>query len=91
MNKPEWMNDPSLEGIDQAKLEFLQMLVFESKKLSPKEMLPFLMNVGQRGKDSSISFTADEMDRIIAVLKKNSSPEELVRIDKAMKLMKMKK
>ena len=91
MNKPEWMNDPSLEGIDQAKLDFLQMLVFESKKLSPKEMLPFLMNVGQRGKDSSISFTADEMDRIIAVLKKNSSPEELVRIDKAMKLMKMKK
>ena len=44
MTAPEWINDPALAGIDKAKLDFLQMMVFEGKNLTPKEMLPFLMN-----------------------------------------------
>lgn len=91
MNKPEWMNDPSLADIDQAKLDFLQKLVFESQNLSPKEMLSFLMNVSQRGKDSSVSFTKDEMNRVIAVLKQHSTPDEITRIDKAVRLMQNRK
>ena len=91
MNKPEWMNDPSLADIDQAKLDFLQKLVFESQNLFPKEMLSFLMNVSQRGKDSSVSFTKDEMNRVIAVLKQHSTPDEITRIDKAVRLMQNRK
>lgn len=91
MNKPEWMNDPSLADIDQAKLDFLQKLVFESQNLSPKEMLSFLMNVSQRGKDSSVSFTKEEMNRVIAVLKQHSTPDEITRIDKAVRLMQNRK
>lgn len=91
MNKPEWMNDPSLADIDQEKLDFLQKLVFESQKLSPKEMLSFLMNVSQRGKDSSVCFTKEEMNRVIAVLRQHSTPDEITRIDKAVRLMQNRK
>ncbi|MBO5092862.1 MAG: hypothetical protein J6C33_00720 [Lachnospiraceae bacterium] len=91
MNRPEWMNDPSLADVDQAKLDFLQTLVFESQNLSPKEMLSFLMNISKRGKDSSVSFTKDEMNRVIAVLKQRSTPDEIARIDKAVKLMQNRK
>ena len=88
---PKWMNDPELAGIYKAKLDFIQMMVFEGKNLSPKEMLPFLMGIARRGKEKSVSFSQEEMDLIIAVIKKNSTPEEIQRMDKIMKLMKNKK
>jgi len=87
---PEWMKDPALAGIDTAKLEFIQMMAFEGKKLTPKEMLPFLMSISKRGKEKSVSFSKEEMDLIIAVVKKNSTPEEIQRMDKIMKLMQSK-
>lgn len=90
MNEPEWMNDPALAGIDKAKLNFLKTMVFESQSLSPKELLAFLMNITKKN-NNSFSFSKEEMDAIITVLKKNSSPEEIVRIDKMMKLWAQKK
>jgi len=90
MSEPEWMKDPALAGIDKAKLEFLQMLVSEGSHLSPKEMLPFLMNLSKRGKDNSVAFSREEMDLIIAIVKKNSTPQEIARMDKIMKLMQKK-
>lgn len=90
MNEPEWMNDPSLAGIDRAKLDFLQMMVFESQSLSPKELLAFLMNITKKN-SNSVSFTKEEMDAVITVLRKNSTPEEIARIDKIMKLRAQKK
>ena len=90
MNVPEWMKDPALMGIDKAKLDFLQMMVFEGKKLSPKELLPFLMNIAKREKDKSVSFSKEEMDLIIAVVKKHSTEEEIARMDKIAKLMQQK-
>ncbi len=90
MNEPEWMKDPSLTGIDKAKLDFLQMMVFESQSLSPKELFAYLMNITKKN-NNSVSFTKEEMDAIITVLRKNSSPEEIARIDKIMKLRAQKK
>lgn len=90
MNEPEWMKDPSLAGIDKAKLDFLQMMVFESQSLSPKELFAYLMNITKKN-NNSVSFTKEEMDAIITVLRKNSSPEEIARIDKIMKLRAQKK
>lgn len=91
MNEPEWIKDPALAGIDKAKLDFLQMMVFEGKNLTPKEMLPFLMSLAKRGKDNSVSFSKEEMELIVSVVKKNSTPEEISRMDKIMKLMQKKK
>ena len=91
MKEPEWMNDPSLTGIDKEKLQFLQMMVSEGQGMSQKEMLPFLMRVTKRGKESSIAFSPEEMELVISVLKQNSSPEEIERINKILKIWQQKK
>lgn len=89
-DKAEWMSDPMLSGIDQYKLEFLQALVFEGNNLSRDQMLPFLMAVAKRGKDKNISFTDEEMESVITVLKKHASPEEMNKINKIMAMRKKK-
>ncbi len=83
-----WMNDPAIAHIDKTKLEFLQALVFESQSMKKEQMLPFLMAVAKRGQDNHITFTNEEIDTIIDTIKKYSTPEELARIDKMLKLRK---
>ncbi len=84
----DWMNDPALAEIDKAKLEFLQALVFESRTLKKEQMLPFLMAVAKRGQADHITFSNEEIENIVAVIKKESSPEEAATIDKMMRMRK---
>lgn len=86
----DWMNDPALAEIDKAKLEFLQALVFESRTLKKEQMLPFLMAVAKKGQAQHITFSNEEIDTIVAVIKKVSTPEEATVIDKMMRLRKQK-
>ena len=79
-----WMNDESLKDIDSYKLEFLQALMFESNHLKKEQMLPFLMAVAKRGKEKKVSFSEEEINRIVAVLRKQASPEETAKIEKIM-------
>lgn len=81
-----WMNDPAVAKIDKAKLEFLQALVFESQSLTKEQMLPFLMSVAKKGTDNHISFNDEEINTIVSVIRNYSTPEELAKIDKMMKL-----
>lgn len=83
-----WMSDPAVANIDKAKLEFLQALVFESQTLSKEQMLPFLMSVAKKGSDNHISFSDEEVDTIVNVIRNYSTPEELSKIDKLLKLRK---
>ncbi|MDR2888616.1 MAG: hypothetical protein LBV33_02115 [Lachnospiraceae bacterium] len=85
-NKPEWMNDPLVQNIAPEKLEFLQAMVFEGNKMSRDQMMPFLISLAKRGRDKSVTFTDTEMDTVITVLKKYSTPEELDKINKVMAL-----
>lgn len=78
----DWMKDESLKNIEPYKLEFLQALVFESSNLRKEQLLPFLMNVAKRGQDKNISFTDEEIEDVIAVLKKHATTEELVKMEK---------
>ena len=84
----EWMNDPALAEIDRKKLEFLQALVFESRGLQKEQMLPFLIAVAKRGQADHITFSDEEIDKIVAVIKKESTEEEAAAIDKMMRLRK---
>lgn len=84
----DWMSDPALAGIDRAKLDFLQALVFESRNMSKEQMLPFLMAVAKRGQSEHISFSGEEIETIAAVIKNYSSPEEAAAIDKMMRMRK---
>lgn len=77
-----WLDDPAVAHIDKAKLDFLQMLVFESNGLSKEQMLPFLMAVAKRGKDNHISFTEEEIDTIIKTLQKYAAPDEIEKMNK---------
>ena len=78
----QWMNDESLKHIEPYKLEFLQALVFESSNLRKEQLMPFLMNITKRGKEKNISFSDEEIDAVVAVLKKQASPEELSKMEK---------
>ena len=78
----EWMKDESLKDIEPYKLEFLQAIVFESSKLKKEQLLPFLMNVAKRGQDKKVTFSDEEMNAIIAVLRKHASGDEIAKMEK---------
>lgn len=84
---PAWMQDPIVQKVPREKLDFLQKLVFESASLSQKELLPFLMALAQRSKTEQISFSPDEVDAVITAIKTHSTPEEIRRMDRILKLM----
>ena len=86
----EWMQDPAISHIPKEKLTFLQALVFESQTLSKEKLLPFLLSVAKRGQEHNISFDDEEMNLIIETIRGCSTPEELARIDKLMKLRQKK-
>jgi len=78
----DWMNDESLKNIEPYKLEFLQALVFESCHLRKEQLMPFLMNIAKRSKEKNISFSDEEINAVVAVIKKHASPEEIVKMEK---------
>lgn len=80
----DWMKDESLKNIDPYKLEFLQALMFESSNLKKEQMLPFLMAVMKRGQEKRVSFSDNEIDTIVSVLRKHASPDEIRKIEKIM-------
>lgn len=88
---PLWMQEPSVQDIPKRKLDFLQKLVFESKSLSQKELLPFLMALAQRSKEEKISFSKEEMNAIIEAIKKYSTPDEINKMNQIMRLMAQKR
>lgn len=84
----EWMNDPSLLNIPIQKLQFLQNMLFESKKHTGKEMLPFFMSLAMKAKSQSISFTDEEINLIIPVLKKFATEDEIKQMNQVIQIFK---
>ena len=87
----EWMKDESLQGIDPYKLEFLQALVFESSNLRKEQLFTFLMAVAKRGQEKNVTFSDEEINAIVAVLKKQATPEEMSKMDKILAMWARKK
>lgn len=85
-----WMNDTLLQDISKEKLMFLQKLAFESNNLDPKQRMPFFLSLAAKARQANISFTTDEMERIISVLKKNASPTEVAKMDQILKVYREK-
>ena len=88
LSSGEWMRDEALSQIPHAKLEFLQIVLFESRKLKQDEMLPFFMSVIKASREKNITFTEAEMDVILSVLKEHSSPDDLKRMNQIMQMRK---
>ncbi|MGI6006280.1 MAG: hypothetical protein ACOX8E_02165 [Ruminococcus sp.] len=86
-----WMNHPNLASIDAAKLQMLQSLVSQGKGKGQQDLMPFLMMAMRQTKKSGVSFTPEEMNMIIEVMKAGKSPEETAQMDKMLNLLKMMK
>ena len=91
MSNQEWMSDPLLKDMDHSKLEFIQKLVFELYNLSEKERLPFLLALAKRAQKENVSFSTEEVELIITVVKKHSTPEELNKLDQVLKMFQARK
>lgn len=77
-----WISDPALINIQKNKLDFLQQMLFESKKYKGKELFPFFMSLAAKSKQQNISFSQEELDLIIPVLKKYASKEDIEKMNK---------
>ena len=83
MNKPKWMSDPTISHIPQEKLDFLSEMFDKMKDKKQNELMPFLMAMSGKMKNS-IKFTSEEMQLIIAAIKRAASTEEQAQIDKVL-------
>ena len=86
-----WMNDPELINIPVSKLIFLEKMLFESKKHTGKELMPFFMSLAMKAKSENITFSEEEINTVIPVLKKYASEEEIKKMDQVIKMFKNRK
>lgn len=86
-----WMNDPELTGIPVNKLMFLENMLFESKNHTGKELMPFFMSLAMKAKKENITFSENEINIIIPVLKKYASEDEIKKMDQVIKMFKTRK
>ena len=91
MNEYAWMDDERVSSIPKEKLTFLQKIFFESKKLTQKEQLPFFMALASRAKRENISFSQEEINLILEVIKEQATPEEVQKINQAVRMFQSKK
>ena len=84
-----WTKDPSLAGMDPAKLAMLNSFAQQGSGKSPQELLPLLMAAASQSRAKGTRFSREEMDAIIQVLKAGKSPEETAPMDKIIQMMKM--
>ena len=85
---PTWMNHPSLNGIDPAKLQMLMTFAEQGKGKSQKELLPFLLAAARQSKNNGMAFSPQETDAIIEVMKIGKSPGEIQKIEQLRAMMK---
>lgn len=88
MSQESWMNHPSLNHIDPAKLQMLTSLADQARGKSQKELLPFLMAAASESRSGNMSFNSSETETILNVLKSGKTPQEIERIDKLCTLIK---
>ena len=87
----QWMSDERITNIPKVKLDFLQKIFFESKNLTQKEQLPFFMALASRAKKEQISFSQEEINLIMDVIKDHSTPDEVAKINQTINLFKQRK
>ena len=86
----EWMNDPELQKIDKAKLDFLNKMFVQSTTINSngnqaeeqKKMMTFLMSINKLSKDNNISFDSEDVALIFSVLKKYATPDDIDKMQK---------
>ena len=86
----EWMNDPELQKIDKAKLDFLNKMFVQSTTINSngnqaeaqKKMMTFLMSLNKLSKDNNISFDSEDVALILKKKKKYATPDDIDKMQK---------
>ncbi len=86
----EWMNDPELQNIDRAKLDFLDKMFVQSTAINnsgtqqerQKKMMAFLLSLGKLSRENNITFQKEEVELIFSVLKKYSTSDDIDKMQK---------
>lgn len=86
----EWMNDPELQNIDRAKLDFLDKMFVQSTSISSsgsqqdrqKKMMAFLLSLSKLSRENNITFQKEEVELIFSVLKKYSTSDDIDKMQK---------
>ena len=86
----KWMQDERLKDIPKEKLDFLQSIFFESQNLSDKERLPFFLSLASKSRNKNISFSEEETSRIMEILKENSTPADIEKMNRFKAMAKKK-
>lgn len=86
MDSSEWIYDKELAGIDPEKLTFIKKVLFDSKKLKEQEKMPYLLALITKARTNRIEFTKDETERVVSVIRKYSSPQEVQQIEQLLKM-----
>ena len=86
-----WMQDEELSNISKDKLMLINSFLTDTSRMSQKEMMMFIMNVIKKCKEQNIQFSKEEMEQIMAVVRKHATPDEIAKIDKVMKMQNMRK
>lgn len=91
MSDTSWFNNPNLKNIDPAKLQMLASMADQTKGKSQNELLPFLLAAASHSKSRGMTFSPEEIDAVIEVLKTGKSKEEIENMDRIRSMMKMLK
>lgn len=91
MSDNSWMNNPALNNIDPAKLQMLMSMAEQSNGKNQNELLPFLLAAASQSKSKGMTFSPDETDAIIEVMKMGKSKEEIEKIERIRTMMKLMK
>lgn len=89
IKEANWKKDPSLSGISAEKLNLLTEILSQSESLNANALIPFFLSAASNAGKKGISFSDDETDTILNVLKINMSPAEIQKIETIRKMSHM--
>ena len=89
MNNMDWINNSNLQKINPQKLLLLNQLLGQANFKSKEELIPFFIAASSKASDMGMTYTEDETNLIINVLKENMSEEEKTKIETIRNLAKM--
>ena len=84
-------NNANFANISPEKLNFLMNFAAQNKSGNAQDMSNMIMGAVNNAKQAGISFTPNETDLIVEVLKQNMSPEEQRKADQILMLMRTMK
>lgn len=81
MVQNDWMNDKRLTDMDPLKLELMKTIAAQSQGKKMNEMAPLLMAAVQKANSQGVSFSPEELELVIEIMKSGKSKEEQNQID----------